>query len=50
LIDDYIKKQTLRKLGMVFDNLSDFEIEYLTFIDNEFKRLGNESLKKKKVK
>ena len=44
LVSDYLERKALSEIGFQFDydELSDFEVEYLTLIHHEFKRLQNE--------
>ena len=48
LVNDYITRRTLAKLGVTFngDDISYFEAQYLTYIHSEWTKLENDEMKK----
>lgn len=51
-VNDYLERKNFAKIGVWEDanSLSDFELEYLQFIGNEFNKLYNEARKKQEAK
>lgn len=48
LVNDYLVKSSLSKIGYQFnsDELTDFEVEYLTEVHHVFNQLDEEEMKK----